>query len=76
MAQEILTPTEKLKALRQTAHTLWDALGKFATYDDEITNALLDEAEGHVVTILKTIHDNDPEEIITAVLCQLMGEKL
>ena len=73
--QEILTPTEKLKALRQTAKVLSDALGnQVVTYDDDTTNALLDEAEGHAVTLLKTIHDDDPEEIVTAVLYHLMGE--
>ena len=72
--QEIMTPTEKLKALRQTAKTLSDALGKVVTYDDDTTNALLDEVEGHAVTILKTIHDDDHEEVVTAVLFHLMGE--
>ena len=74
MQQEILTPTEKLKALRQTAKTLSDALGKVVTYDDDTTKALLDEAEGHAVTILQAIHDDDPEEIVTAVLYHLIGE--
>ena len=76
MGQEILTPTEKLKALRQTTKTLSDALGKVVTYDDDTTKTLLDEAEGHAVTILQAIHDDDHEEIVTAVLYHLIGENL
>lgn len=76
MTQEILTPTEKLKALRQQVKTLSDELGKVVTFDDETTESLLAAAEGHAVTLLETIHDADPEEIVTAVLCQLMGETL
>ena len=73
---EILTPTEKLKALRQTAKTLSDALGKVVTYDDNTTNGLLDEAEGHAVTILQAIHDGDHEDVMQAVYFQMTGENL
>ena len=76
MTAEILTPTDKLKALRQTVKALSDALGKVVTYDDETTNTLLDEAEAHAVTILKTIHDNDHEEVMQAVYSQMTGENL
>ena len=74
MTQEILTPTEKLKALRQTAKSLSDALGKVVTYDDETTETLISEAEGHAATILRTIHDGDLKEIVDAVFYQLTGE--
>ena len=74
--QEILTPTEKLKALRQTAKAVSDALGKVVSYDDDTTNALLDEAEGHAVTILKTIHDSNHEDVMQAVYYQMTGETL
>lgn len=74
MTSEILTPTEKLKALRQTAKRLTDALGKVIIYDDETTEALMTEAEGHAVSILQTIHDDDPEAITAAVTYQLTGE--
>ncbi len=76
MPQEILTPTEKLRALRQQVKTLADELGKVVTYDDETTESLLAAAEGHAVTFLQTIHDANHEDIVTAVLCQLMGENL
>lgn len=68
MEQEILTPTEKLKALREVAKTLSDALGKVVTYDDETTEDLLQEAEGHAVAILQIIHDGNREDIMQAVL--------
>ena len=74
MTQEILTPTEKLKALRQTAKALKDTLGKVVTYDDETTDCLMSEAERHAVTILQTIHDDDREDITAAVFSQLTGE--
>ena len=75
MTQEILTPTEKLKALRQTAKALSDALGnQVVTYDDETTETLISEAEGHAATILQTIHDGDLKEIVDAVFYQLTGE--
>ena len=67
MTQEILTPTEKLKALRETARFLTDELGKVVTYDDATTEALLSEAEHHAVVILKTIHDSDSEDIAQAI---------
>ncbi len=75
MEQEILTPTEKLKALREVAKTLSDTLGKVVTYDDETTENLLQAAEGHAVNILQTIHDDDYEEITTAVLFRLIDAK-
>lgn len=68
MTHEILTLTEKLKALRQIAKALSDALGKVVIYDDETTAKLLEEAEGHALAILQTLHDDSPEEIVTAVL--------
>ncbi len=68
MTHEILTPTEKLKALRETAKFLTDGLGKVVTYDDETTQQLLDEAEHHAVIILKTIHDGNKEDIGHAIL--------
>ena len=68
MTHEILTPTEKLKALRQTAKLLSDALGKVVTYDDETTEAIMAEAESYAVSILQTIHDSDPEDMSHAVL--------
>jgi len=71
MEQEILTPTEKLKALRQIVKTLSDELGKVVTYDDETTESLLQTAEGHAVTILQTIHDGSREDIAHAVFPQL-----
>ena len=67
MTHEILTPTEKLKALRETAKFLTDALGKVVTYDDETTEAIMSEAEAHAVTILKTIHDGNSEDITNAI---------
>ena len=67
MTQEILTPTEKLKALRQLVKTLADELGKVVTYDDETTESLLQAAEGHAVNILQTIHDDNREDIMHAV---------
>ena len=77
MTQEKLTPTEKLKALRQTAKSLSDALGnQVFTYDDETTETLMNEAERHAATIFRTIHDDDPEDILDAVFFQLTGEKL
>ncbi|MCG9132748.1 hypothetical protein J5I95_13805 [Candidatus Poribacteria bacterium] len=74
MTDEILTPTEKLKALRQTAKRLADGLGKVVTYDDETTADLMAEAEGHAVTLLQTIHDGNHEEISDAVFRHLTGE--
>ena len=71
MEQEILTPTEKLKALRQIVKTLADELGKVVTYDDDTTQSLLQIAEGHAVTILQTIHDGNREDIAHAVFPQL-----
>lgn len=68
MTQEILTPTEKLKKLRQIAKALSDGLGKVVIYDDETTDNLLEEAEGHAMTILQVLHDENPEDIVTAVL--------
>ena len=65
---EILTPTEKLKALRETAKFLSDGLGKVVTFDDETTQQLLDAAEHHAVIILKTIHDGNKEDIGHAIL--------
>ncbi len=67
MTPEILTPTEKLKALREVAKFLTDGLGKVVTYDDETTAALLSEAEHHAVIILKTIHDGDNADIAQAI---------
>ena len=71
MEQEILTPTEKLKALRQRVKTLADELGKVVTYDDETTESLLQIAEQHAVNILLTIHDGNREDIAHAVLPKL-----
>lgn len=71
MEQEILTPTEKLKALRQEVKTLADELGKVVTYDDETTESLLEAAEGHAVNILLTIHDGNSEDIAHAVFPKL-----
>ncbi|MXV82891.1 hypothetical protein F4Z98_05900 [Candidatus Poribacteria bacterium] len=71
MEQEILTPTEKLKALRQEVKTLSDTLGKVVTYDDDTTESLLQAAEGHAVTILQIIHDGNSEDIAHAVFPQL-----
>ena len=73
---EILTPTEKLKALRQITKELSDALGKVVTYDDEITEKLLQAAEKHATEILKTIHDNDHIDITHALHYHLTGENL
>lgn len=64
---EVLTPTEKLKALREIAKLLTGGLGKVVTFDDETTNALLSEAEHHAVVMLKTIHDCDSEDIAQAI---------
>lgn len=74
MTHEILTPTEKLKALRQQVKTLADELGKVVTYDDETTESLLEVAERHAVSILETIHDENHEDITDAVYYQLTGE--
>ena len=74
MTPEILTPTEKLKALREIAELLTDGLGKVITYDDETTQELMNEAESHAVTILKTIHDGDNEDIRHAILNHTDGE--
>ena len=68
MTPEILTPTEKLKALREIAKLLTNGLGKVVTYDDETTEALMSEAEHHAVIILKTIHDGNSEDINNAIL--------
>ena len=76
MEQEILTPTEKLKVLRQIAKNLADGLGKVVTYDDETTQDLMNEAERHAVQILQTIHDENNEDISHAVFHQLTGESL
>ena len=77
MQQEILTPTEKLKQLRQIAKHLADALGnQVVTYDDETTEGLMIEAERHAVTLLQTIHDENPEDIIQATYYRLTGEYL
>ena len=67
MTHEILTPTEKLKALRNIAQQLADGLGKVVTYDDEVTGELLAEAEGFAIEILNTIHDGDLKDIEDAV---------
>lgn len=67
MTPEILTPTEKLKALREVAKFLTDGLGKVVTYDDETTEALMSEAESHAVAMLKIIHDSDSEDIGHAI---------
>ena len=64
---EILTPTEKLKALRETAKFLADGLGKVVTYDDATTQQLLDEAGSHAVHILNVIHDGNREDIGHAI---------
>ncbi|MDE0016820.1 MAG: hypothetical protein OXU51_11575 [Candidatus Poribacteria bacterium] len=69
--EERLTPTEKLKALRQIVKTLADELGKVVTYDDDTTESLLQAAEGHAVNILQTIHDGSREDIAHAVFPQL-----
>ena len=76
MEQEILTPTEKLKALREITRQLDDGLGKVVTYDDETTQDLMNEAERHAVQILQTIHDENHEDISHAVFYQLTGESL
>lgn len=68
MTHEILTPTEKLKALRETAKYLADGLGKVVTYDDDTTQELMNEAEHHAVVILKTIHDGNHEDISHAIV--------
>lgn len=68
MADEILTPTEKLKALREIAKLLADGLGKVVTYDDNTTQELMNEAEHHAVTILKVIHDGNKEDISHAIV--------
>ena len=76
MTDEILTPTEKLKKLREIARLLTDGLGKVVTYDDETTEELMQAAERHAVQILQTIHDKNHEDIIHAVFYQLTGESL
>ena len=77
MTQEILTPTEKLKALRNIAKQLTGGLGKVVTYDDETTEALMQEvSEKHAVTLLQTIHDDDHADVIQATYYQLTGENL
>lgn len=68
MTQEMLTPTEKLKKLRDIAKALSEVLGKVVIYDDETTENLLEEAEKHALAILQTLHDENPEEVVTAVL--------
>ena len=67
MTPEILTPTEKLKALREVARVLADGLGKVVTYDDDTTAELLSEAESHAVDMLKVIHDSDSDDIGHAI---------
>ena len=76
MTDEILTPTEKLKKLREIARLLTDGLGKVVTYDDDTTQDLMDEAERHAVSILQTIHDGNHEDISHAVFQHLTGENL
>ncbi len=71
MEQEILTPTEKLKALREVARVLADGLGKVVTYDDDTTAELLSEAESHAVAILKVIHDSDSDDIGHAIASRM-----
>lgn len=71
MTQEILTPTEKLKALREVARVLADGLGKVVTYDDDTTAELLSEAESLAVDILKVIHDSDSDDIGHAIASRM-----
>ena len=67
MTNEILTPTEKLKATRKKVAELDGAIGKVVTYDDDTTAELLNEAERIAVDILQIIHDNDQDDIEFAV---------
>lgn len=77
MTEERLTPTEKLKAARQAAKRLSEALGKVVTYDDDTTKAILDDAEVEAVNLLQIIHDEDNhEDIMHAVFYRLTGENL
>ncbi|MYA71716.1 hypothetical protein F4009_04670 [Candidatus Poribacteria bacterium] len=70
---EILTPTEKLEALRQQVRVLADELGHVVTYDDETTAQLLQTVEQHAIGLLETIHDNAPYDIRESVSLSLTG---
>ena len=64
---EILTPTEKLKAVRATARRLQEAIGRVVLYDDETTDNILAEAQMCALEILFTRHDGDVKDMLDAV---------
>ena len=75
MTDEILAPTEKLKATRQQVAELSDSIGKAVTYDDDTTEELLTEAQERAINILAIIHDKDDGDMHFALAMYIRKQR-